>query len=322
METIACIFCGISSKRVVIEENGFTGRKCERCGLIYISPRPDHSEILSLYQHDDAHFSSMTHLSNFQGNRSAARHNLKIVRKFISSGALLEIGAGSGYFVFEARRNGYEVFANEYTPALAGFIQTNLNIPCETEPMNAGMFGGKKFDIIYHRDVISHFFDPIADFKTMNELLNDRGYMVFETGNGGDIDPRYYRFFENFQFPDHLFFFTEENLKQLLTMTGFEPVKVYRYAISPQLYLMKKFRFIINFLRRQSGNETRAQDDTKTLPPQPERELTTNKHGIRSCITTIALTVLNFIRYYVGAALPKQGRPQTLIVVARKNKTS
>ncbi len=50
MEDISCIFCKTSQKdRIVIEENGFMGKKCSRCGLIYISPRPTLLEIDRLY---------------------------------------------------------------------------------------------------------------------------------------------------------------------------------------------------------------------------------------------------------------------------------
>src|SRR3990170_4015788 len=101
---------------------------------------------------------------------------------------MLEIGAGSGYFLYEARKKGFDVYANEYNPVLASFIQTKLGIPCASEVLHDGHFKGKKFDIIYHRDVLSHCFDPISDFRKLHGMLNPGGFMVFETGNGGDID--------------------------------------------------------------------------------------------------------------------------------------
>ena len=48
-----CIFCRKESQRVDWEENGFTGRRCE-CGLLYISPRPEWSEILEGYKSKEA----------------------------------------------------------------------------------------------------------------------------------------------------------------------------------------------------------------------------------------------------------------------------
>ncbi len=44
MEYIQSIFCHRSSDQIVIEENGYKGRKCSQCGLIFISPRPTFSD--------------------------------------------------------------------------------------------------------------------------------------------------------------------------------------------------------------------------------------------------------------------------------------
>jgi len=108
METIQCIFCKITSNDTVIEENGFYGKKCPNCNLIYISPRPLSSEIQSLYSHDQAQISAKTHLSSFFIKKLNANHNLKIITKFIQKGDLLEIGAGSGFFLMEVRKKDFK----------------------------------------------------------------------------------------------------------------------------------------------------------------------------------------------------------------------
>jgi Zn ribbon nucleic-acid-binding protein len=54
METISCILCRVDDSFPIIQENGYTGRKCRRCGLIYISPRPSREDIKDLYAHDQA----------------------------------------------------------------------------------------------------------------------------------------------------------------------------------------------------------------------------------------------------------------------------
>ena len=82
LETIRCIFCGDpATAPVVIEENGFTGRKCPRCGLIYVSPRPKLSEILAIYEQDAACFRVNQRTCNNRLKRLQARHNLAIVKR-------------------------------------------------------------------------------------------------------------------------------------------------------------------------------------------------------------------------------------------------
>lgn len=103
----------------------------------------------------------------------------------------------------------------EFNNIQANFIKNKLNIPCEQSPLN-----DQKFDIIYHCDVISHFYDPIAEFERTRIKLNESGLVIFETGNLGHADIKYFKYFTKFQYPDYLFFFSEKNINTLLERTG------------------------------------------------------------------------------------------------------
>lgn len=67
--------------------------------------------------------------------------------------------------------------------------------------------------------MLSHFVDPLEAFRTIHQTLNDAGWLVFETGNFADVDARYFRLFERFQYPDHLFFFGAASIRELLEGT-------------------------------------------------------------------------------------------------------
>ena len=182
METIRCIFCPPRDQAdpIAIQENSWNGRQCMRCGLIYVSPRPSPDEIVNLYAHDSAHTDSAVLARNELHRRLCARHSLRILKKYLPAGDLLEIGAGGGFFLNEARRAGFNVKGIELNPLQAQTIVQN-GIPCETRPVTLA-FTGKQFDVIYHCDVTSHFFDPIAEFKAMAARLKPGGLLMFETG--------------------------------------------------------------------------------------------------------------------------------------------
>ena len=141
---------------------------------------------------------------------------------------MLEIGAGAGYFLDEARNEGFKVYGIEFNDIQAEFMRSKFGIYCEESPLDVSLFDGMKFDIIYHCDVLSHFYDPVSEFRKINDKLKKNGIVVFETGNFGDVKKEYYRFVIKFQYPDHLFFFSEKNFKELLGRTGFEFIKIYR----------------------------------------------------------------------------------------------
>ena len=286
MEEIKCIFCKNSDSNVFIEENGYTGRKCSRCGLIYVSPRPKQSEIKLIYTHDKANIKAKTHIAarSSRFNRLHEKHALKIIKKYIEKGALLEIGCGGGSFLFASQKCGFQPFGIELNPQQVQYVREN-GISCEGEPLNVNSFQKKMFDIIYHCNVISHFYDPIADFKQIYDHLNDGGFLVFETGNFGDVKENYFGIIketEKFQFPDHLYFFGQNNIKTLLDLTGFKFIKAHGYSRIPEKYVqygLKKWRFRHPFTFQ-------------------------NLHY--------------FLTYKLGYLFPKKGMPQTVIYIAKK----
>ncbi len=176
MEAIDCIFCGgkADDAPIVIEENGFTGRQCPDCGLVYISPRPSRAEISDLYEHDGADAALEAHLRADFVKRLHARHTMSILKRHARQGALLEIGAGTGYFLAAARKAGFDVRGCELNPLQAAFINERLNIPCEQADLEDAS-AGETFDIIYHCNVLSHLYDPIEVFHCTNRRLRPGG---------------------------------------------------------------------------------------------------------------------------------------------------
>lgn len=325
MEDVTCIFCGTGNHPVLIEQEGYYGRKCPQCGLIYLSPRPTIKEIVDLYGHDHAHAGARSHISAEFEKRLFARHHLNLIKKFSRGrGKILEIGAGAGFFLDEARNAGFEPFALELNPIYTGYLQDVLKIAVENKPLSAASFPDEEFDVIYHCDVISHFYDPLSEFNEMNRKLKKGGLIVFETGNLADVDERFYPFYPSFQFPDHLYFFGRENIKELMRRTGFEIVEEYRYSILPQIRFRRLLMRIAALLKKgenrapevgvqkpvQSGEKIQSQLDQPVVIDGPMR---------LPRLVTDGMGSLNyFLRYQLGSLLAKSNRPQTVIVIARK----
>jgi 2-polyprenyl-3-methyl-5-hydroxy-6-metoxy-1,4-benzoquinol methylase len=322
MNSIPCIFCSPSKteSRVAIEENGFSGRKCANCGLIYISPRPYPKEIQDLYGHGQAYIPADAHLQKNFGKSLHDRHMLSLLEPYKKQGALLDIGAGGGKFLLEAKKAGFDVFGIELNPSQNEHVHRVLGIPCEARPL-AEAYQDQMFDVIYHCDVISHFYDPIAEFRQMNDRLKKDGLVFFETGNIGDISEKYYTVFSRFQYPDHLFFFGEKSLKILLQQTGFELLEIRRYSILQQLKVLQFLHWVLKSIRQlKPGNvrkdDSKAGETATTLPPSATNE----NQGVPlpNPVKMLAFAFLHFLRYTLGSGFPKTGRPQTLVVIARK----
>ena len=226
---------------------------------------------------------------------------------------LLELGAGAGYLLDEARKLGFDVHGIEMNPAQASFIRETLGIPCEAEPISEGSFNNSRFDVIIHVDVLSHLPDPVADFQVICSKLTDRGLMVLETGNFADVAPRYYKAVETFQLPDHLTFFGEGTLMELLRRTNFEPLSIRRYSLLPE--------FVATNLARRLVRSVRSLRSRRATDPGPATGLLRAREsdrGLSRFIRRLAARAFVSLRYGAGRIAPKKGRPQTLIVFARR----
>lgn len=307
MEYIPCPFCKKEGHKTVIKENGYHGRLCNHCNIIYISPRPTERETIDRYSHNKASLSAHTHIAGDFTKRLHARHTIAIIKRYIKKGTLLEIGSGAGYFLDEARSAGFLVHGLEPNPIQAQYIQSNLGIPCATSALTPKLFTNTSFDVIYHCDVISHFSNPIEVFTSVFDMLADNGFMVFETGNIADINEKYYDLFSQFQYPDHLFFWGQSSITKLCTLTGFELIASHHYNILPQLLLHKCVRTLKATLNKSLKKRNRIHDSVshhKASEPWRGKKL---YHYLN-----------HIIRYKIGFLLPKNRSPQTIIFIVRK----
>jgi SAM-dependent methyltransferase len=233
-------------------------------------------------------------------NRLETNRTLRLLRRHRPQGRLLELGPGSGALLSAAREQGYDVAAVELNPVQVRFIREELDVPC-AESLDAvdGLF-----DVIYHRDVLSHFSDPVQVFEQIHRRLKPGGLHIFETGNG-DFAPRYERLFASFQFPDHLFFFSQQSISLLLQRTGFVHVETDRYALTPVLLGQRLLAAV-----RRSAEPPQAA--VAEIRPAGRRGLS------RAAYAAIGRTRYA-LRYGAGAIAPKERRPFTMIVVAARH---
>ena len=174
MEHVSCIFCKKSSSDVAITENGFTGVKCHNCNLIFISPRPNATEVTRLYSDEHAVLYADAQFQFERFSRMAANETLSKIGTYRKSGSILELGPGGGHFLSQARSLGYEPYGIELNPIEQQWISENLHIPCENVALNEKSFGGRQFDIVYHKDVLSHLSDPIEVFRQYQQRIEER----------------------------------------------------------------------------------------------------------------------------------------------------
>ena len=295
LEVIECPFCRDSGTAVLFQD-GWEARRCRICRLVFVSPRPTPEAVAGIYRNGQTHNRPERHLakSGSLAVRADARLALCHIAKNCETGRLLEVGPGGGTFLVEARRAGWDVAGVELNPRQAAFIRDELGIEC-VETLHELIDLGH-FDAVYHKDVLSHLTDPVETFLLLREVLRPGGIMVFETGNG-DYDLKYATLIKSFEFPDHLFFFSEPALDNLLAASGFVLIDRLRYGTTVQLRLDRTIRQV---LRRSANGVSGGTSSGGRI----WEALELARHALR---------------YRLGRFLPTRDRPFTMITIARSN---
>jgi SAM-dependent methyltransferase len=303
MNYINCALCQTDETVPYRQEGGYQAVQCKYCRLVYVNPRPGIGEMKELYEGQETQVDIYAHLSQSDKKRIEARKCLKFIQRYRSGGRLLEIGSAAGYFLSEARDAGFEVQGLDLTNHFVKFSEEVLGVPAFEGTLKEAPFADGSFDIIYHRNVLSHLAYPVEEFAIMHRLLAPGGILIFETGNVAELPAEEAGILE---LPDHLYHFSEMAILKLLQKTNFLHLRTYRFMLISQLPFIRKIKQIFKrpALKSRSGCTPLSNLPCQVAPSS----------FIRRWVAYLA----QFIRYGLGRMLPTEGYRCTLIVIAKK----
>lgn len=224
----ACLVCGHPTT-FWFEKKTFRIRRCGHCGLMGVENVPD--DLRPYYS--EGYFTGDLALDGYMDYEADKEVATTTYRKYVDLIAkklgtkkcvrLFEVGCATGFFLELARRRGWQVSGidlSEYAVAKArdkGFAVTadSLDTYQSTETV----------DVIAMYDVIEHVKDPVAELKKIKSLLSPGGLLVLTTPDAGSGWAKLWgTCWHAFVPPQHLFYFSQKNLTQLLVAQGFEVV--------------------------------------------------------------------------------------------------
>lgn len=289
MENIKCILCNSDDADFFIEDEGLKAVKCKRCGLVYVNPRPEFAELKAGYSGDSL-MKAQEHIAAIDEKTLKAQLDLELIKRYKKEGRILEIGCAEGSFLSEANKRGYEPYGIEINKKFVEYARNEYRLPNIYEGDILGSsFSDGHFDVIYMRNVMSHLHDPIKELGKVNKFLKDDGIFVCVTGNVGDLtlkQIRKYRGFTSLHLSQHLFHYSEANLRSLFGKASFRIEKIYRFSAYLDECNGLLFRIINCILSKESS-----------------------------------IKALAFIRVLLGKLWLKKGRLLSLIIFASKDRS-
>ncbi len=241
-----CLVCGGSAlSQLFMREDGRSVRLCQTCGLGQVVPRPTAREVARLYREDSDHF--RPYLEQIEVHRSYFRrkiqdifsllvarrdenflgtairlHPAKILSHlapFINSPpTLLDIGCAMGVLLEEAQKQGIEAYGVDVSADAAAYCRKKGLRVSQTIPR-------ARFDVVTLFEVIEHEANPIALMRRVYKLLKNGGIALITTPNHDTFWRKLMgKWWVGYRHPEHLNFFNETSLKELMKRAGFTKI--------------------------------------------------------------------------------------------------
>lgn len=249
--------------------------RCERCGSCYLDPRPTAATIHLAYERYFTHaetgisqgeaaltglkklrrswangyrnwrYGTQSHPASRLGIwaamlipslRRAADSRMRFIPRASRGRRLLDVGAGNGAYLLQARAAGWNVLGVE-PDAAAISAARSAGLDVRQGGIDSLAEERGSIDVITMNHVIEHVHDPRAVLGTAFELLGPGGLLFLETpsvtSSGHKLFGRHWRGLEP---PRHLVLFNWNSLEGLLREVGFGRIeRLRRSGVYPTL---------------------------------------------------------------------------------------
>lgn len=189
--------------------------QCSTCEFIQSTSL---SDVLSFYEN----LEDTSYEANRKERLLQAEKIVKSLKRHIPGGRLLDIGAGSGILVEEAKKGGFDAEGIEPSTWLQQQAK-ELKLP-----VFLGTFPHKEavgpYDAITIIDVIEHVNNPVSLLQEAHKVLNKDGIIVVITPDVDSVVARLLQFkWWHFRIA-HIGYFNKKNLDRALVRAGFTKV--------------------------------------------------------------------------------------------------
>ncbi len=214
-EPTTCPICSAASVRIQFPLRGHDICRCLVCDHLWA-----HGGVTVDYAHGA---SLLEHFKSVEGvHRALMRKNLRFLKRYLTPGGrILDFGCGSGFFVLEARRQGYDAVGLD----VAEWVKeaaAHWGLPLDVCRLEDAPYRRQSFDAVISIVSFEHLAEPAEVLPRLAELLRPGGILAILSiphsrglpwrlleKRWWDLDP-----------PSHLHFFSRRSIRALLERNG------------------------------------------------------------------------------------------------------
>lgn len=240
--------------------------RCNSCELIFTNPIPSIRDLPSYYDSPDylSHKVSKLSLTGFIYNHLREinlKGKYKLISKFKKTGKILDIGQGTGEFLYFMQTKGWDAKGVEPNESARKFAKDNYKLSVVDEKEIVEL-DADQYDVITMWHVLEHVVELRERMQQINKLIKKDGILVIAVPNLNSPDSKKYKEkWAALDVPRHLYHFTIQTMESLLRTSGFEvitlhPLKLDSYYVSllSEKYLKTRFPFPSAFINGFKSN--------------------------------------------------------------------
>lgn len=208
--------------------------KCSDCRVVFLNPAPTQDFLKNSY--DDSYYSYQ--------DFSPPKIWRLIFRRllgfnvgntgdpvFLKPGKVLDIGCGSGQFLYDMKKKGWETHGVELSTGAAEIGNHKYELNIQSGSLLDAQLPLESFDYIRLNHSFEHLTNPRETLQRIERLLKVDGLLFIGVPNVNSIQARIFgRYWWNLGPPVHPFNYSHTTLKRLLSESGFEMTSYRTYS--------------------------------------------------------------------------------------------
>jgi 2-polyprenyl-3-methyl-5-hydroxy-6-metoxy-1,4-benzoquinol methylase len=324
-----CFICNSLKSELLFETeypmNNYPGAfsiwRCSSCGLLFNSPRLNDAQIAKMYD-SNYYFFNRSDSDEFRRIADVYLRTVALVADTVSENKAIEIGSAKGYLLALLKHLHWTVQGIELSASAAEYAQSRFGVPTFTGTVGEYSESSQSAaaPLVLAIDVLEHIPNPADFIGSVNKIIKKNGVLIIDTPNGSSFNIGIKGVSWKGFNPFHIYFFSRNNLEQLLTKMNFAVEKVFSYGntIESNPPSQKKAPpFTLPFLQEMAiVNKAKAvYGRFKSLKKEQNDDVLTL---LKKTTRTIEKNVSYFAGKDSGDSLSENTRGDNLVVIARK----
>ena len=258
-----CLVCGhtefineLTCTDFVATGENFNLQRCKKCTFLFTNPRPNTDEIGKYYQSDKyvSHagkkegFGIMYKIYDIVRNYSITQ-KLNLIKKYNSSGNLMDLGCGLGYFLDGAAKDKtFNCIGVDVSDDTIKYVKDTFGYDVKNE-LELDQLAHNNYDVITQWHVLEHVHYLNERMIQLNKLLKKDGTLFIAVPNSNSWDAKKYKeYWDGYDVPRHLYHFNKNSMKLLMEKHGFTIIETKPLLFdAPYISMRSEIHQINNF---------------------------------------------------------------------------